>query len=237
MRWVGIPDHPFEYGFQLKYVPAMLERPFRWVKSQRVFVNSMSDLFHEEISKEYLDMVFKVFKRADWHTYQILTKRSDRMTRFMNQITDTETLDNIWLGVSVENFDCGITRVEDLRKIKNVKRFISFEPLLGDVSNLNLEGIDWAIVGGETGPRARKVNPDWVHGIIDRCKSDNIPVFFKQWGGLKRDRNEFLIDGKVVRDLPPNVSLKVPSRQERTRRLESFKIELNKLRLPSSMTI
>lgn len=176
LRAIGLED--YKDGFTFKVLPHRLEEPFKIKKPTKFFVNSMSDLFHEQMPFEYLDMVFDVIRKTPQHIYQILTKRDEIM---LNYFKTREVPNNVWLGVSVEN-SAFKKRIDNLRKIKAEIRFISFEPLIGAVGVLNLKGIQWVIVGGESGRNARPIKKEWVEEIFYQCKHQNVAFFFKQWG-------------------------------------------------------
>lgn len=176
----------YENGFQISILPERLSEPLRRKKPTIYFVNSMSDLFHEDIPFAFLDKVFEVIRQTPQHTYQILTKRSGRMRRFfMNKKRSVP--ENAWLGVSVENKKYGLSRIDDLRNVSATIRFLSIEPLLEDIGRLNLTNIHWAIVGGESGPKARPMKPEWVEKIKTQCQEQSVAFFFKQWGGWGAD--------------------------------------------------
>ena len=182
-RWRGIPGHAYEQGFDLRLWPGRLEQPLRWKKPGMIFVNSMSDLFHKEIPDDFIDRVFDTMEAADWHVFQVLTKRSSLMAKFVSKrYRDGRVPGNIWLGVSVED-KAHTNRIAHLSKINSSARFISFEPLLGPVGDVDLSRIAWAIVGGESGPKARPMKEDWATRIKSICKRDGAEFFFKQWGG------------------------------------------------------
>jgi protein gp37 len=185
-RFRGVNNHPFEQGFDLKLWHDRLEIPLKWKKPRRIFVNSMSDLFHEEIPDEFIKKVFDTMIRADWHNFQILTKREKRMQAWINN-NFKSVPSHIWLGVSIENEEY-IKRIKVLQETNAIIRFISFEPLLGPI-RLNgslLEGIHWIIVGGESGHKARKMDPDWVESIKNQCERYRVSFFFKQWGEFNK---------------------------------------------------
>jgi protein gp37 len=186
-------------GFRLTLQPQMLEHPLHWRKPRRIFVNSMSDLFHADVPLTYISEVFDVMIRADWHQYQVLTKRSDRL-RALNSALSWQP--HVWMGVSIENEDY-IFRADDLIATGACVKFLSIEPLLGPLHKLTLKGIDWVIVGGESGPGARSVDPDWVRDLRDRCKREGVAFFFKQWGGVVKARTGRLLDGKTWDQMPP----------------------------------
>lgn len=185
-------------GFTVTLQPHMLEHPLRWHQPRRVFVNSMSDLFHEEVPAEYIMRVFDVMRRAHWHQYQVLTKRSERLLE-LDRVLDWQP--QIWMGVSVEN-EKYLYRVDRLRRTRARIKFLSIEPLLGPLSELSLRGIDWVIVGGESGPGARPVDPAWVREIRNRCHHAGVPFFFKQWGGVFKSRTGRILDGRTWDEMP-----------------------------------
>lgn len=204
-RFRGVKGHPFEKGFDLRLVPEKLTDPLGWKKPRLIFTCSMSDLFHENIPDDYISSVFKIMNKANWHTFQILTKRSKRLLELSPDLLWSR---NIWMGVSVENQE-NLTRVRDLSNVPAIVRFISLEPLLGPVENLPLSKIDWVIVGGESGHKARPMDLNWVRSIRDQCQSEKVPFFLKQLGGKqsKRGGNEAKIDGKLWHQLPANASV------------------------------
>ena len=185
-------------GFDLTLQPHMLEIPLRWKKPQTIFVNSMSDLFHEDVPLGYIRQVFDVMARAHWHRFQVLTKRANRLAELSPGLVWAP---NIWMGVSVENAKYAY-RVDELRSAGSSIKFLSLEPLLGPLSDLDLHGIDWVIVGGESGPRARFVDPAWVTDLRDQCEHANVPFFFKQWGGTNKKRSGRLLDGRTWDQMP-----------------------------------
>lgn len=218
-RWRGIPGHAYEQGFDLRLVPERLYDPLRWAKSRRVFVNSMSDVFHSGVPEDYINAVFEVMGLADWHIYQVLTKRADRMRQVLKARRGSPA-EHVWLGVSVEDRRYGLPRIKELRKTPAATRFLSIEPLLEDLGELDLSGIDWVIVGGESGPGARPMQPDWVRSIRDQCRAQEVPFFFKQWGGVRKGRNGRELDGRLHDNFPTCNAAEVPVRGERLRRLE-----------------
>jgi protein gp37 len=184
-RFRGVPNHPFEHGFDLVLKPERLTQPLQWRKPKRVFVNSMSDLFHKEIPWSYIDRVFETMEAANWHTFQVLTKRSSLLVKYLrHRYPDTLAPQHIWLGVSIEDQKNAI-RLKHLRTARAATKFISFEPLLGPIGNVDLTGIQWAIVGGESGPRARPMKEEWAIEIRDQCIASGVAFFFKQWGGIR----------------------------------------------------
>ena len=188
-RFRGVPGHPYEQGFDLRTVPEKLADPLRWRAPRMVFVNSMSDLFHQDVSDDYIRKVVHVMLVANWHTYQVLTKRSVRMRELLEtHLRDAAEATQIWWGVSVENRRDGLPRIDDLRAAPAQTRFLSVEPLLEDLGPLDLTGIHWVIVGGESGPGARPMDADWVRSIRDQCRTAGVPFFFKQWGGTRKGK-------------------------------------------------
>ena len=183
-----------------------LQIPLRWQKPRQVFVNSMSDLFHANVPEAFIRKVWKTMEEARRHTFQILTKRPERMREIVERL---RLLPNVWLGTSVENADC-LWRLRELQGTRAAVRFASFEPLLGPIRDANLEGIDWAIVGGESGPRARVPKIDWVRGIRDRCKQEGVAFFFKQWGGTRKKEAGRQLDGRTWDDKPNGCGARRP---------------------------
>jgi protein gp37 len=197
-RFRGVPGHPFEQGFDLRLIPDKLEEPLRWSRPRRIFVNSMSDLFHEAIPLDYIGRVFEVMGRAPHHRFQILTKRSKRLLELAPELPWHS---NVWMGVSVENaFYAG--RARDLASVPAAVRFLSVEPLLGPISDLPLDGIHWVIVGGESGPRRRPVQREWVLEVRDRCLAARVPFFFKQWGGRFPKSGGRELEGREWNQMP-----------------------------------
>lgn len=196
LQAMGQPN--YSNGFRLTLHPEALDLPLRWRKPQTVFVNSMSDLFHDTVPANFIHDVFDVMKRADWHRFQVLTKRSDRLLALSPELPWPS---NIWMGVSVENEDYTF-RIDQLRKTCARIKFLSLEPLLGPLSEIDLSQIDWVIVGGESGPGARPMNPSWVSSIRDRCQDAGVPFFFKQWGGFRKKRAGRELEGRTWDEMP-----------------------------------
>ncbi len=210
-RFRGVPGHPFEQGFDLRLVPGKLGEPLRWASSRMIFVNSMSDLFHEDVPEDYIEAVARVMLQANWHTYQVLTKRSERMHSLLkHRLLFAARQSHIWWGVSVENRKHGVPRIAHLRSSKARVRFLSIEPLLEDVGRIDLRGIQWVIVGGESGPGARPMAAEWVRGIRDQCLEARVPFFFKQWGGVRKSLTGRRLDGKTYSQFPPSPVIKGP---------------------------
>ena len=202
-RFRGVPGHPYEQGFDLRLVPEKLDDPIKWRKPRRIFVNSMSDLFHEGVSEEYIARVVEVMRRADWHVYQVLTKRSERLRELLNgPFRDAARLPHIWWGVSVENRIHGVPRIDHLRQTPARVRFLSVEPLLEHLGTLDLTGIHWVIVGGESGRRPRALDLDWVRSLRDQCHEARVPFFFKQRIENGRKLSLPLLDGVRWVDIP-----------------------------------
>lgn len=197
-RFRGVPGHPYERGFDLTLRPERLAQPFAWKKPSKVFVNSMSDLFHKDIPDQYILGVFATMKAASQHQFQVLTKRAERLERLSRRI---EFGENVWVGVSVEspNF---YWRVRHLQKVPAAVRFLSCEPLLESLPRLPLKGVDWVIVGGESGHGARPMDAAWVYDIREQCAAKGIAFFFKQWGGVNKKRAGRLLDGRTFDDMP-----------------------------------
>jgi protein gp37 len=200
-RLQAMGQQNYRNGFKVTLQPHMLEHPLRWRQPRRVFVNSMSDLFHDDVPASYILQVFDVMTRASWHQYQVLTKRSERLLD-LNQVLYWQP--QVWMGVSIENEDY-LFRVDHLRRTGAHIKFLSIEPLLGSLRKLNLRGIDWVIVGGESGPGARPMDPEWVREIRDRCLRARVPFFFKQWGGVFKSRAGRILDTHTWDEMPTQV--------------------------------
>ena len=197
-RWRGIPGHAYEQGFDFRLWPARLEQPLRWRRSRMIFVNSMSDFFHEDMPEDFLRAVFDVMVSAEHHTFQVLTKRHERLAALAPSLPWPA---NIWMGVSIENRRF-VKRADYLRLVPAAVRFISAEPLLGPLEGLDLSGIDWLIAGGESGPRHRPVRTQWLQALRDRCEAEEVAYFFKQWGGLRSKTGGRLLDGRTWDQMP-----------------------------------
>lgn len=222
-RWRGTPGHPYEQGFDLRLVAEKLTQPLLWARPRTIFVNSMSDLFQRGIPLDFVDRVFDVMTLADWHTYQLLTKRADRMLDIVsNRYHGLVEAKHIWLGVSVENRKHGTPRISHLRNTPAAVRFLSIEPLLEDLGDLRLDGIDWVIVGGESGPGSRPMKIEWVRSIREQCKEQSVPFFFKQWGGVRKKQNGRVLDGRTHDQMPPIISKPQISTLEIRERIITF---------------
>lgn len=197
-RLRAMGQHRYRHGFQVTLQPDLLSLPLAWKKPKYVFVNSMSDLFHDEVPTEYIVEVFNVMTQAKWHTFQVLTKRSQRLSALCHKLNWSP---NVWIGVSIEDSSFKY-RVDHLRHIPAAVRYLSIEPLLGPISKLSLKGIDWVIVGGESGPKAREMKAEWVRPIRDKCVAMRIPFFFKQWGGPRKTKTGRHLDEKTWDEFP-----------------------------------
>ncbi len=191
-------------GFALTLQPQMLDRPLGWKKPQTIFVNSMSDLFHDDVPVEFIRRVFVVMARAHWHRFQVLTKRAERLSTLAGSLSWPE---NVWMGVSVES-DRYRHRVDYLRATSARTKFLSIEPLLGPIPDLDLSGIDWVIVGGESGPGSRPMREDWATDLRDQCAAAGVPFFFKQWGGRNKKATGRVLEGRVWNEMPASVEVR-----------------------------
>jgi protein gp37 len=206
--------HPYEQGFDLKLVPEKLTEPLTWRSPKLVFVNSMSDLFQDGVPDHYIEAVCRVMVKAKWHTFQVLTKRSERLKELLSgPLRFAAEQEHIWWGVSVEDRKYGLPRIGDLQKTPARVRFLSVEPLLEDLGSFNLSNISWAIVGGESGPGARPMREEWVLSVRDQCRDYCVPFFFKQWGGVRKKRNGRLLDGRTYDEYPQRVVSAIPERE------------------------
>lgn len=197
-RLTAMGQANYANGFRLTAHEHALNLPLDWKKPQTIFVNSMSDLFHKDTPLEFIKRVFDVMERASWHRFQVLTKRSERLLELSGILPWPK---NVWMGVSVENADY-TGRIDDLRRTGASVKFLSVEPLLGPIPEMNLRGIDWVIVGGESGPGARPMKPEWVEEIRDQCLYAGVPFFFKQWGGFNKKKNGRVLDGRIWDEMP-----------------------------------
>ena len=204
----------YRHGFRLTLQPHMLDQPLHWKRPQTIFVNSMSDLFHKDVPLDYIQRVFDIMRNAHWHRFQVLTKRSARLAELDPKL---EWAPNIWMGVSVES-EKYRSRIDDLRATRALIKFLSLEPLLGPLHNLDLRGIDWAIVGGESGPKARPMDPAWAIDLRDQCRRAKLPFFFKQWGGKNKKQAGRVLDGRTWDEMPMPPDTAVPMVRPRGRR-------------------
>lgn len=210
-RLKAMGQKKYRNGFKFTEHPSTLDQPLRWRKPRKIFVNSMSDLFHVDARMEYVAQCFDVMLRADRHVYQVLTKRPDSMAEFSEHFAKFYGYaipKHIWMGTSIENANYR-WRIDSLRKVLCTVRFLSIEPLIGDIGELDLSGIHWVIVGGESGPNFRPVKKEWIVGVIQQCEEQHVPVFFKQWGGIRPKSGGRMIDGKIY-DQYPEDSFCVP---------------------------
>lgn len=235
-RFRGVPGHPYEQGFDLRLIPEKLIEPLLWPNPRMVFVNSMSDLFHENIPDDYIEAVGRIMETVNWHTYQILTKRSARMSNLLKgRMSFAANLAHVWWGVSVEDRRYGGPRIDDLRDSPASVRFLSIEPLLEDLGILDLSGIHWVIVGGESGFGARPMDPQWVRSIMRQCKQAKVPFFFKQWGGVQKKKTGRLLLGRTYDELPPRKSRPIPEKRTRLALANDFGFLPGGLRLRGSI--
>ena len=215
-RFRGVRGHPYEQGFDLRLIPAKLPEPLRWPLPRKVFVNSMSDLFQREVPEKYIAAAARVMVAANWHIFQVLTKRADRLCQLLNgPLLFAANHPHLWWGVSVENRRHGLPRIDHLRATSAMVRFLSIEPLLEDLGQIDLSGIHWVIVGGESGPGARPMDPAWVESIRDQCAQAGVPFFFKQWGGVRKKVAGRELNGRTYDEFPPSISRRVPGRTHR----------------------
>lgn len=202
-RFRGVEGHPYQQGFDLKLWPERLLLPSQWKKPKRIFVNSMSDLFHKDVPDAYIFQVFDVMNKANWHQYQVLTKRADRLLSLNESLKWSK---NIWMGVSVESAEFAF-RIALLRQTNAIVKFLSVEPLLGPIPEMNLTGIDWVIVGGESGNRARPMEKSWVIEIRDQCRNSEVPFFFKQWGGRNKKKAGRMLEERTWDEMPNDLAI------------------------------
>jgi protein gp37 len=222
-RFRGVPGHPYEQGFDLRLVLEKLAEPLRWKTPKMIFVNSMSDLFHKDVPDAYIEAVSRVMERANWHTYQVLTKRSSRVRDMLQtSLQFAANVPHIWWGISVEDRAHGLIRIKHLQQAPAAIRFLSIEPLLEDLGEIDLEGIHWVIVGGESGPGARPMQKEWVLSLRDQCERAGIPFFFKQWGGVRKSKAGREIDGKTYNAVPHRVRFPVLENSSRLAAIAEF---------------
>jgi protein gp37 len=201
-RFRDVPGHPYQQGFDLRLWPERLDVPLRWKAPRMIFVNSMSDLFHDRVPDDFIAQVFATMRKATQHTFQVLTKRAERLADWYDRHPQFEMLPNVWIGVSVEDRKYGLARLPWLRRVTSFVRFLSVEPLLEDLGPIDLSGIDWVIAGGESGPGARPMKPEWAIGVRDQCRAAGVPFFFKQWGGVWKKRNGRVLEGRTWDEMP-----------------------------------
>lgn len=212
-RFQGVPNHPYERGFELRLVPHKMCEPMQWTQSKRVFVNSMSDLFHPDVPTDYIVDVAHVMAKADWHIYQVLTKRSERMRDLLNnELKFVSQLSHIWWGVSAEDKKFGLPRIDHLRASGAAVKFISAEPLLEDLGQFDLTGIDWLIAGGESGRGARDIEEEWVQSLRRQCEKFSVAFFFKQWGGVQKSKKGRTLNDRTYDEMPTMLHAPFPIR-------------------------
>ena len=204
LKAMGQPN--YRNGFKPTLHPHALDIPLHWRKPRSIFVNSMSDLFHKDVPFDFIEQIFDVMSRASHHRFQVLTKRSERLLELSPNLTWP---DNVWMGVTVEAADY-LSRLDDLRQTDAIIKFVSLEPLLGPIPQINLEAVDWVIAGGESGPGARPMHPNWATDIRDQCLAANTPFFFKQWGGTNRKKTGRILDGRIWGDMPKEGIVREP---------------------------
>lgn len=215
-RFRGVRGHPYEFGFDLRLVPEKLAEPLRWAAPRMVFVNSMSDLFHPGVPDAYIEAVAQVMARATWHTFQVLTKRSERMRDLLNtKLAFAARAAHVWWGVSVEDRRHGLPRIGHLRAAQAAVRFLSIEPLLEDLGIVELDGVRWIIVGGESGPGARPLHKTWVTSLKNQARAACVPFFFKQWGGVRKALEGRELDGRTYDEFPVVERTPVPGVAQR----------------------
>ena len=205
-RFRGTPGHPYEPGFDLTLRPERISQPLSWKRPRTIFVNSMSDLFHKDVPTDFIDRVFETMEKADWHVFQVLTKRSPLMRDYLRRRYGSRLAPrHIWCGVSVED-DKATARIRHLQEAPLSTRFLSIEPLLGPVGDIDIKGVSWVIVGGESGPNARPMKREWAIEVRDLCKREGVPFFFKQWGGVFKKKTGRTLDGRTWDEMPQPVS-------------------------------
>jgi protein gp37 len=205
-RFRGVPRHPFETGFDLTLRPERLAQPLGWRRPRMIFVNSMSDLFHKQVPSVFVDQVFETMEQADWHVFQVLTKRSSLMRDYLHRrYAKGEVPPHIWMGVSVEDA-AAKSRMDHLRQTPAMVRFLSIEPLIASVGPINLDGIHWVIAGGESGPGARPMHIDWAREVRNECARQAVPFFFKQWGGVRPKSGGRELDGREWNEMPTSAA-------------------------------
>lgn len=224
-RFRGVKGNPYEQGFDLRLVPNKLVEPLRLSKPSTIFVNSMSDLWLERVPDDYIRLVCQVMKVTPWHTYQVLTKRAERMSKGLNgDFAEYAQLDHVWWGVSVENKKHGMPRINHLRNANVKNRFLSVEPLLEDLGLVDLTGIHWVIVGAESGAGARPMKKEWVISLRDQCNLAKVPFFFKQWGGVNKKATGRVLEGRTWDEKPTWNTAPFPTQKERSAIEKSLKL-------------
>jgi protein gp37 len=229
-RFRGVKGHPYEQGFDLRLVPEKLFEPLLWTAPKLVFVNSMSDLFQNGVPDAYVEIVARVMASANWHVYQVLTKRAERLSGLLrNKLRWASAQENVWWGVSVEDRKYGLPRIKELSSTPARIRFLSIEPLLEDLGQFDLSGIHWVIAGGESGPGARPMKKEWVLSIRDQCREAGVPFFFKQWGGVRKVKYGRQLDGRTYDEYPDWKSAVVPDRDGRLSLVTGLRSAANRM--------
>jgi protein gp37 len=219
-----VKNHPYEQAFDLRLVPEKLAEPFNWSGPRTVFVNSMSDLFQPGVPDGYIEDVVRVMVEANWHTYQVLTKRSDRLRDLLStKLQFASRQSHIWWGVSVEDKKYGLPRVEHLRSAPAAVKFLSIAPLLEDLGSFDISGINWAIIGGESGTGARVMDKRWVVNLLKLCRREGVDFFFKQWGGVRKSKTGRLLNGKTYDEMPSFSAQAMPPRIDRQSAASAWK--------------
>lgn len=237
-RFRGVKGHPYEQGFDPRLVPEKLAEPLRWRIPKMIFVNSMSDLFHDFVPDDYIVAVATVMAIANWHTYQVLTKRSERLCALLNsKLRFAAQQPHIWWGVSVEDKKYGVPRIADLQEADAAIRFLSVEPLLEDIGQLDLHAIDWMIVGGESGAGARPMKQEWVLALRNQCRKNRVAFFFKQWGGVRKAKSGRLLEGKTYDEFPRRVHHPVMTAEECSRAASDIESRYAAKALPPSSVL
>jgi protein gp37 len=237
-RFRGVKGHPYEQGFDLRLVPEKLSEPFHWSGPRTVFVNSMSDLFQPDVPDTYIEDVVRVMVEANWHTYQVLTKRADRLQHLLaTKLRFAQQHQHIWWGVSVEDKKYGLPRVDHLRSAPAAVRFLSIEPLLEDIGDFDISRIQWAIVGGESGPGARPMQQAWVERILRLCRKQQVSFFFKQWGGVQKSKNGRLLNGRTFDNMPVRIVAPFPSRKYRLEAAQACESRASRWQSPDFIEI
>jgi len=225
-RFRGVRGHPYEQGFELRLVSEKLSEPLHWRRPRMIFVNSMSDLFHKDVPDDYIVAVGRVMELASWHTFQVLTKRAERLRDLLaSKLAFVSRQPHIWWGVSAEDRKYGVPRIRHLQDAPAAVRFLSIEPLLEDIGHLDLSGIAWVIVGGESGPGARPMQPSWVRSIRAQCRQARVAFFFKQWGGPKKSAAGRRLDGRTYDEMPSADRRPVTAPLDLERAMQDIQIE------------
>jgi len=233
-RFRGVKGHPYEQGFDLRLVPEKLAEPFHWSGPRTVFVNSMSDLFQPEVPDDYIEDVVRVMVEANWHTYQVLTKRSERLRDLLStKLRSAAKERHIWWGVSVEDKKYGLPRIGHLQAAPAAVKFLSIEPLLEDLDTFDISGIDWAIIGGESGHGARPMEEEWVDKILKLCREQDVDFFFKQWGGVHKSTTGRKLHGRTYDEMPKRTVGPMPEKKKRLLMAKPFEEKVSLWKSPA----